>query len=127
MIIAAPAHQGLRNIAAGNRPVAPCGIKPTLFRKLDIGKTSLLWMLNALITQFISFEAGDAAVGSCYCGTIRLRTWQEAHGCIVFCVADLSARLDDFDRWPGMIDQVNALTEIKARTASPPTSSFSRS
>jgi hypothetical protein len=127
MIIAAPALQGFRIIAAGNRPVAPCGIKPILFCKLDIGKTSLLWTLNALITQFMGFEADDVAVESCYCGTIRLRTWQERHGCIVFCVADLSARLDDFERLPGMIDQVNALTEIKGRTASPPTSSFSRS
>jgi hypothetical protein len=124
MITTAPALQGFR-ITANDRLVAPCGT--TLLCKLGIGRTSLLWMLKALITQFMGFEAGDVAVRSCRCGTIRLRIWQECHGIIVFCVADPGALLEDSERLLGMIDQINAFAKIKARTASQPTSSLSRS
>lgn len=108
MIVTAPASQGFHIIAVNNQQGTPYSTKLTAFCTLGIDNSSLLWMLNALITHFMGFEAGDVAVGSCYRGTIRLPIWQERRGIIVLHVVDLGVRLDDLGRTPGMIDQANA-------------------
>ena len=49
-------------ITADQRLAEPRGIKGTIFGKSGIGKTSLLWTLNASTTLFLDLEAGDLAV-----------------------------------------------------------------
>ena len=49
-------------ITADQRLAEPRGIKGCIFGKSGIGKTSLLWSLNATTTLFMDLEAGDLAI-----------------------------------------------------------------
>jgi hypothetical protein len=49
-------------ISADQRLAEPRGIKGCIFGKSGIGKTSLLWTLNASTTLFMDLEAGDLAI-----------------------------------------------------------------
>ena len=53
------------------------GIKGCIFGCSGIGKTSLLWTLDAKSTLFFDLEAGDLAVEGWAGDTIRPRTWDE--------------------------------------------------
>ena len=64
-------------ITADQRLSEKRGIKGCIFGRWKIGKTSLLWTLDAAKTLFIDLEAGDLAVEGWAGNTIRPRTWQE--------------------------------------------------
>lgn len=53
------------------------GIKGCIFGRSGIGKTSLLWTLDAKTTLFFDLEAGDLAVEGWAGDTIRPKTWEE--------------------------------------------------
>lgn len=61
-------------ITADQRLSEPRGIKGCIFGKSGIGKTSLLWSLNATTTLFMDLEAGDLAIEGWQGDTIRPRT-----------------------------------------------------
>lgn len=68
---------GFKLITADQRLAEKRGIKGHINGRYKIGKTSLLWTLDAPSTLFIDLEAGDLAVEGWGGDTIRPRTWQE--------------------------------------------------
>ena len=60
------------------------GIKGAIFGKSGIGKTSLLWTVDAQSTLFFDLEAGDLAVEDWPGDTIRPRTWQACRDFAVY-------------------------------------------
>ena len=64
-------------ISADARLAEPRGIKGCIFGKSGIGKTTLLWTLDAQSTLFMDLEAGDLAIEGWPGDTIRPRTWTE--------------------------------------------------
>jgi len=75
-------HHG--RIGADERLAQRKGIKGVIFGRSGIGKTSLLWTLNASSTLFIDLEAGDLAVEGLEIDTLRPRTWKECRDFAVF-------------------------------------------
>ena len=71
-------------ISADERLAERRGIKGCIFGKSGIGKTSLLWTLDAPSTLFFDLEAGDLAIEGWPCDTIRPRTWAEFRDFAVF-------------------------------------------
>ena len=71
-------------ISADERLKETRGIKGVIFGKSGIGKTSLLWTLNASTALFFDLEAGDLAIEGWPGDTIRPRTWQECRDFAVF-------------------------------------------
>ena len=71
-------------ITADQRLAEPRGIKGCIFGKSGIGKTSLLWSLNAKTTLFMDLEAGDLAIEGLAIDTIRPRTWMDCRDFAVF-------------------------------------------
>jgi AAA domain len=71
-------------ITADQRLAEPRGIKGCIFGPSGIGKTSLLWTLNATTTLFMDLEAGDLAIEGWQGDTIRPRTWKECRDFAVF-------------------------------------------
>jgi hypothetical protein len=71
-------------ISADERLAQRKGIKGCIFGRSGIGKTSLLWTLNALTTLFMDLEAGDLAVEGWDGDTLRPRTWKECRDFAVF-------------------------------------------
>lgn len=71
-------------ITADQRLSEPRGIKGCIFGQSGIGKTSLLWTLDAQSTLFFDLEAGDLAIEGWGGDTIRPRTWQECRDFAVF-------------------------------------------
>jgi len=71
-------------ITADQRLAEPRGIKGCIFGKSGIGKTSLLWSLNATTTLFMDLEAGDLAIEGLAIDTIRPRTWMDCRDFAVF-------------------------------------------
>lgn len=71
-------------IPAGERLREKRGIKGVIFGKSGIGKTSLLWTLDAQKTLFFDLEAGDLAVQGWEGDAIRPKTWQECRDFAVF-------------------------------------------
>ena len=71
-------------ITADQRLSEPRGIKGCIFGRSGIGKTSLLWTLDAQSTLFFDLEAGDLAIEGWGGDTIRPRTWQECRDFAVF-------------------------------------------
>ena len=67
-------------ISADARLAEPRGIKGCIFGKSGIGKTTLLWTLDAQSTLFMDLEAGDLAIEGWQGDTIRPRTWTECRG-----------------------------------------------
>ena len=61
-------------IGADERLAQRKGIKGVIFGRSGIGKTSLLWTLNASTTLFLDLEAGDLAVEGLEIDTLRPRT-----------------------------------------------------
>ena len=59
-------------------------IKGVIFGRSGIGKTSLLWTLQAEETLFIDLEAGDLAVKEWSGDTLRPSTWQECRDIAVY-------------------------------------------
>ena len=64
-------------ISADQRLQEKRGIKGCIFGKIGLGKTSLLWTLDAQKTLFFDLEAGDLAVEGWSGDTIRPKTWEE--------------------------------------------------
>src|SRR5690606_12352254 len=71
-------------ISADERLAQRKGIKGCIFGRAGIGKTSLLWTLQASTTLFIDLEAGDLAVEGWDGDTLRPRTWKECRDFAVF-------------------------------------------
>ena len=71
-------------ISADQRLAEQRGIKGCIFGKSGIGKTSLLWTLNASTTLFMDLEAGDLAIEGWAGDSIRPRTWTECRDFAVF-------------------------------------------
>ncbi|MEG3639311.1 ATP-binding protein [Magnetococcus sp. PR-3] len=75
---------GLPIISADQRMTEQRGSTGCIFGKSGIGKTSLLWTLDAPSTLFFDLEAGDLAVEGWQGDTIRPRTWEECRDFAVF-------------------------------------------
>ena len=71
-------------ISADDRLKETRGIKGVIFGKSGIGKTSLLWTLDAPTTLFMDMEAGDLAIEGWSGDSIRPRTWQQCRDFAVF-------------------------------------------
>ena len=71
-------------ISADERLAERRGIKGCIFGKSGIGKTSLLWTLDAPSTLFFDLEAGDLAIEGWPGDTIRPRTWTECRDFAVY-------------------------------------------
>ena len=82
-------------ISADERLVETRGITGVIFGKSGIGKTSLLWTLDAQKTLFFDLEAGDLAVQGWEGDSIRPRTWQECRDFAVFIGGANPALRDD--------------------------------
>jgi hypothetical protein len=82
-------------ISADQRLAERRGIKGAIFGKSGIGKTSLLWTLNATTCLFMDLEAGDLAIEGWSGDTIRPRTWQECRDFAVFIGGPNPALRDD--------------------------------
>ena len=82
-------------ISADQRLAEPRGIKGCIFGKSGIGKTSLLWTLNASTTLFMDLEAGDLAIEGWAGDSIRPRTWAECRDFAVFIGGPNPALRDD--------------------------------
>lgn len=86
---------GLPIISADQRLTEQRGIKGCIFGKSGIGKTSLLWTLEATTTLFMDLEAGDLAIEGWAGDTIRPRTWIECRDFAVFIGSPDPALRDD--------------------------------
>jgi hypothetical protein len=82
-------------ISADQRLAEQRGIKGTIFGKSGIGKTSLLWTLDATTTLFIDLEAGDLAIEGWTGDSVRPRTWAECRDFAVFIGGPNPALRDD--------------------------------
>ncbi|GGE82619.1 ATP-binding protein [Stappia taiwanensis] len=82
-------------ISADERLAEPRGIKGCIFGASGIGKTSLLWTLDASTTLFFDLEAGDLAIEGWSGDTIRPRTWTECRDFAVFIGGPNPALRDD--------------------------------
>ena len=71
-------------ITADQRLAEKRGIKGCILGASGIGKTSLLWSLEAERTLFFDLEAGDLAVEGWPGDTIRPRTWPECRHVAVY-------------------------------------------
>ena len=82
-------------ISADERLKEKRGIKGVIFGKSGIGKTSLLWTLDAATTLFMDMEAGDLAIEGWDGDSIRPRTWQDCRDFAVFIGGPNPALRDD--------------------------------
>lgn len=82
-------------ITADQRLTEPRGIKGCIFGVSGIGKTSLLWSLDASTTLFFDLEAGDLAIEGWQGDSIRPRTWTECRDHAVFIGGPNPALRDD--------------------------------
>lgn len=71
-------------ISADERLKERKGIKGCILGKAGIGKTSLLWTLDAAATLFLDLEAGDLAVEGWPGATLRPKTWPECRDFAVY-------------------------------------------
>lgn len=71
-------------ITADQRLAETRGIKGCILGTSGIGKTSLLWTMDAASTLFFDLEAGDLAVEDWAGDAIRPRTWQECRDFAVY-------------------------------------------
>jgi hypothetical protein len=53
-------------------------IKGAIFGPHGVGKTSLLWTMDAESTLFLNLEGGDLAVQDCQVDSIEIKTWEDA-------------------------------------------------
>lgn len=86
---------GFRIITAEERLKERRGIKAVVFGPSGIGKTSLLWTLDAAKTLFVNLEAGELAVEGMQIDEIRPRTWQEFRNFAVYLGGPNPALRDD--------------------------------
>jgi hypothetical protein len=82
-------------ITAEERMAERRGIKGVIFGPSGIGKTSLLYTLQADTTLFIDLEAGDLAVEGLQIDSVRPRTWEEFRDFAVFLGGPNPARRAD--------------------------------
>ena len=82
-------------ISADERVAQRKGIKGVIFGRSGIGKTSLLWTLDAQTTLFLDLEAGDLSVEGLEIDTLRPRTWKECRDFAVFIGGPNPALRDD--------------------------------
>jgi hypothetical protein len=71
-------------ITADQRLAETRGVKGVIFGPSGIGKTSLLWTLEASTTLFFDLEAGDLAIEGMLIDVVRPRTWKECRDFAVF-------------------------------------------
>ena len=94
-------------ISADERLAQRKGIKGCIFGRSGIGKTSLLWTLNAPTTLFMDLEAGDLAVEGWDGDTLRPRTWKECRDFAVFIGGPNPALRDDQPYRQAHFDEVS--------------------
>ena len=82
-------------ISADERLKEKRGIKGVILGRSGLGKTSLLWTLDAHKTLFFDLEAGDLAVEGWEGDAIRPRTWNECRDLAVFIGGPNPALRDD--------------------------------
>lgn len=103
-------------ITADQRLQEARGIKGCILGKSGIGKTSLLWTLDAATTLFFDLEAGDLAVEGWTGDTIRPRTWQECRDFAVYIGGPNPALRDDQPysqaHYQAMVDQFGDPTTL---------------
>lgn len=68
----------LKIISAEERMHQKKPIKGAIFGPHGIGKTSLLWTMDADKTLFLNLEGGDLAIQDCPVDSINIETWEEA-------------------------------------------------
>jgi hypothetical protein len=93
-------------ISADQRLAAPRSITGCIFGKSGIGKTSLLWTLDADTTLFMDLEAGDLAIEGWAGDTIRPKTWDQCRDFAVFIGGANPALRDDQPYGPAHHDAV---------------------
>ncbi|HHK74725.1 MAG TPA: ATP-binding protein [Rhizobiales bacterium] len=93
-------------ISADERLAEQRGVKGCIFGKSGIGKTSLLWTLDADKTLFFDLEAGDLAIEGWPGDTIRPRTWNECRDFAVFIGGPNPALREDQPYSPAHFDAV---------------------
>ena len=71
-------------ISADQRLAEKRGIKGVILGVSGIGKTSLLWTMDAESTLFFDLEAGDLAIEGWAGDSVRPKTWQECRDFAVF-------------------------------------------
>lgn len=74
----------MRIITADERMANQGRIKGVIFGPHKIGKTSLLWTLDADTTLFVNLEAGELAIQEWPGDSIEPRTWEEARSIACF-------------------------------------------
>ena len=82
-------------ITADQRLAETRGITGCIFGGAGVGKTSLLWTIDAASTLFFDLEAGDLAVEGWRGDAIRPRTWQACRDMAVFIGGPNPALRDD--------------------------------
>lgn len=75
---------GFRIITADERMARQGAIKGVIFGEHKIGKTSLLWTLDAETTLFINMEAGELAIQNWPGDSVEIRTWEDARNLACF-------------------------------------------
>ncbi len=75
---------GLRIITADERLAQTQGVKGVITGPSGIGKTSLLWTLEADSTLFLNAEAGDLSVQGWPGDMVDVRTWNDARDLACF-------------------------------------------
>jgi hypothetical protein len=95
-------------ISADERLAQRKGVKGCIFGRSGIGKTSLLWTLEASTTLFIDLEAGDLAVEGWDGDTLRPRTWKECRDFAVFIGGPNPALRDDQPYSQAHFDEVGS-------------------
>ena len=75
---------GLRIITADERLTQTKGIKGVIIGPSGIGKTSLLWTLEADSSLFLNAEAGDLSVQDWPGDMVDVRTWHNARDLACF-------------------------------------------
>ncbi len=79
-----PKVAGLPIITSSERALEKRGIKGCILGKAGIGKTSLLWTLEAETTLLVDLEAGDLAIQGWQGDVLRPRSWPECRDLAVY-------------------------------------------
>ena len=86
---------GLRIISADERMAGQGAIKGLIAGNAKVGKTSLLWTLDAPSTLFVNLEAGELSVQGWPGDSIEVRPWDDARDLACFLGGPNPALRDD--------------------------------
>ena len=86
---------GFKIITADERMAGQGAIKGLIAGPSKVGKTSLLWTLDAPTTLFVNLEAGELSVQGWPGDSIEVRTWEDARNLACFLGGPNPALRDD--------------------------------